>query len=112
MDIDITSVDSIQLAAVSGEFNLGEEEQIANELQPLVADADSRLAIDLSDLKQINSQGLSELINVVIRARMSRSRVVLVAPSPFVMGVFDVTHLNEWFEIVDDFETAQETLRV
>jgi len=110
MDIEITNEDSIQVATISGEFNLGEEAQIATELQPLVADTDSRLAIDLSKLMQINSQGLSELINVVIRARMSRSRVVLVAPTPFVMGVFEVTHLNEWFEMAENLEAARNKL--
>lgn len=111
MDITISRNGPISVANVSGQFDLGDEEQLAAQLQPLVAEPNSRLAIELSKLKQINSLGLSELINVVIRSRMNRSRVVLVAPSPFVMGVFEVTHLDRWFEFVDDLDAATASLQ-
>lgn len=106
MDISTSSQGPFTLARLSGEFTLGEETKIADELHPLVADRGSRLAIDLSELTQINSLGLSELINVVIRARLSHSRVVLVSPTNFVRGVFGATHLDRWFEIVDSVDEA------
>ena len=72
---------------------------------------ESKLAIELTGMTNINSLGLSELINVVIRARLSRSRVVLVSPSQFVRGVFEVTRLDRWFEIVDDLDAAFAALK-
>ncbi len=106
MDISIDTSGPIIVAKLSGEFNLGDEQIIAGELQSLVAERGSKLAIDLSGLDQINSMGLSELINVVIRSRLSKSQVVLVNPSAFVRGIFEVTHLATWFEIVDDIDAA------
>ncbi len=106
MNVQVEPQKNFTLARLSGEFNLGDENNIADTLQPIVAEPESKLAIDLSGLNQINSSGLSELINVVTRARMTRSRVVLVSPTAFVMGVFEVTRLHRWFDIVDDLASA------
>ena len=34
------------------------------------------------------------------------ARAVLVAPTPFVAGVFEVTNLDRWFEIVGSLDEA------
>lgn len=111
MDMKIESSGDIRVARLSGDLNIGEEALLAEKLQPLVGEPESKLAIELTGMTNINSLGLSELINVVIRARLSRSRVVLVAPSQFVRGVFEVTRLNLWFEIVDDLDSAFAALK-
>ena len=111
MDMKIDSSGDIRVARLSGDLELGEEAVLAEKLQPLVSEADSKLAIELTGMTNINSLGLSELINVVIRARLSRSRVVLVSPSKFVRGVFEVTRLNRWFDIVDDLDAAFAALK-
>lgn len=110
MEINIETEGSIRVAHLTGDFGPGEECDLASELHPLVAERSSRLAIDLSGLEHINSIGLAELINTVIRARLSGSRVVLVSPSAFVCGVFEVTRLDKWFEIVDDISAARASL--
>ena len=58
----------------------------------------------------IDSSGLAALISVVTHARLSRARVVLLAPSPFVAGVFGVTNLDRWFEICADLDEAARLL--
>ena len=111
MEMKIESSGDIRVARLSGDLGIGEEALLAEKLQPLVGEPGSKLAIELSRMTSINSLGLSELINVVIRARLSRSRVVLVSPSKFVRGVFEVTRLDRWFEIVDDLDAAFATLK-
>lgn len=106
MEVKIESSGDIRVARLSGAMGVGEEAVLAEKLQPLVGEPESKLAIELTGMTSINSLGLSELINVVIRARLSRSRVVLVAPSQFVCGVFEMTRLDRWFEIVDDLDAA------
>jgi hypothetical protein len=49
-------------------------------------------------------------MHLVNRARMSAGAVVLVAPSPFVSGVFQVTRLNEWFDVCADLTEAGKKL--
>jgi anti-sigma B factor antagonist len=106
MDIETTHSGGVRIARLSGDFDIGDEEQMGKALQPLVAEPNSRVAVDLSELKQINSQGLGQLIDLVMRGRLNRSRVLLVAPTPFVKGVLEVTRLDQWFEIVDGVNTA------
>jgi len=110
MNVDITNRGPVAVAAVSGDFDLGDHVALGDTIQPLVSEPDSRVAVDLSGLNQINSQGLSQLISLVIRSRMNRSRVVLVSPTPFVAGVMEVTRLNDWFDIAPDVDTAQRML--
>lgn len=111
MEMKIESSGDIRVARLSGDMSIGEEAVLAEKLQPLVGEPGSKLAIELTRMTSINSLGLSELINVVIRARLSRSRVVLVSPSEFVRGVFEMTRLDRWFEIVDDLDAAFATLK-
>jgi len=106
MNINIKNDGPVTVARLSGAFDLGDEKQIAEELHPLVVEPHSRVAVDMTRLKEINSQGLSQLINMVIRSRMNRSKVVIVSPTPLVMGVMEVTRLDEWFEMADDVEAA------
>jgi len=110
MNMEINADGPVTIAKVSGQFDLGDEKRLGDELHPLVAEPNSRVALDLSELAAINSQGLSQLINMVIRSRMNRSKVVMIAPTPFVMGVMEVTRLDAWFEIVDDVEAAVDLL--
>lgn len=110
MQIDIHDKETHKVAKLSGEFDVGDEKQISERVQPLVAENESRVAIDLSELTGINSLGLSELITVVVRARLSKSRVVLVAPSTYIKGVFSVTHLDKWFEIFESLSEAEAAL--
>ncbi len=111
MEVRVDDRDSVTIAALSGSFDAGDESIIAARLQPLVAKPESRLLVDLSGLQNINSLGLSELINVVVRSRLNRSRVVLAAPQGFVRGVFQMTRLDGWFEIFDDLPSATGALR-
>ncbi len=110
MQLDIQKKELHKIVRLAGEFNLGDEKKISDEVQPLVAEHQTKIAIDLSDLTEINSLGLSELITVVVRARLSQSRVVLVAPSTYIKGVFSVTHLDQWFEIFETLSEAETAL--
>lgn len=110
MKLSIDRSGPIPVAVLEGEWRPTREENIELQLHPLVAEAGARLIIDLSRLDMIGSSGLSALISVVTHARLARSRVILVAPSPFVAGVLETTNLDTWFEICADREAATRVL--
>jgi len=110
MNISIDTTGMFPVARLSGDFGLDDGDQLLEQLQPLVAEAGSRLAIVLEDVTFINSSGLDALIALGTRARLSQGRLVLVAPSKFVRGVLEVTQLDGWFEIRDDLEAAGQEL--
>lgn len=103
-------VDAITIARLNGELTASQVEGLTEELHEFVARSGTRMAIDLSGVKLIDSSGLSLLMNVVSRARLSEGAVVLVAPAPFVSSIFSVTRLDNWFEICEDLQAAKERL--
>lgn len=106
MDISIEQQDRCTRVALRGELRREAAQRIEEELHPLIGAASPPVVIDLSGLTAIDSTGLSQLIGLATHARMSRSKVVLYAPTPFVAGVFEVTRLDQWFDIAQDLPGA------
>jgi anti-sigma B factor antagonist len=111
MEVQIDKSGPVPIAVLRGEIRSDDGETFLEELHPLVAEPDSRLAIDLSGVDFIDSSGLTFLINVVTRARLAKGRAVLVGPTPFVSGVFEVTNLNQWFEILQTLDDVRHAFR-
>jgi anti-sigma B factor antagonist len=110
MDIQIDNSGSFAVAKLAGELIGSEVERFTEELQELVSGEGSALAVDLSALELIDSSGLAAMMNLVTRARLSDGNVVLVSPSAFVAGIFNVTRLDTWFDICDTLEDARQRL--
>ncbi|MCP4592589.1 MAG: STAS domain-containing protein [bacterium] len=110
MNLTIDQSGSIPIARLAGEWRATDDQEYQDDLHPLVAQAGSKLIIDLSELSMIDSSGLAALISVVTHARLSGARVVLVRPTPFVSGVFETTNLDGWFEVCPDTKQAGELL--
>ena len=108
LNLEIDTSGPFIVAGVSGELGSSEVESFTNQLHEYAAGEGARLAVDLHEVTFIDSSGLSALINLVTRARMTQGRVILVAPTPFVGGVLNVTRLDTWFEICDSLKEAGE----
>lgn len=95
---------------MSGELNVHGADAFTQQLRELACGEGASLAIDLSQLRSIDSSGLGALINLVTRSRLSDGRVILVAPGALISGVFDATSLDRWFEICDSLDEAARRL--
>jgi len=109
-EIQLDRTQSFPIAKFTGALSAEEAETIEKEIGELAFGENARLAIDLTALRMIDSSGLAALIAIVTRSRLTRGRVVLVAPSPFVAGVLAVTRLDAWFEICPDLDAAEKLL--
>ncbi|MCK4658944.1 MAG: STAS domain-containing protein [Phycisphaerae bacterium] len=112
MVLKIDNSGVIPVAKLIGEWRATDAQEYENELHPLVAEAGAKLIIDLGKLEMIDSSGLAALISVVTHARLSNAQVVLVAPSAFVGGVFEVTRLDHWLDICRTLDEAARKLGV
>jgi anti-sigma B factor antagonist len=110
MQLNIDKSGPFAVARLTGEWRGTDGRVGLEELHPLVASAGAKLAIDVSNLKMIDSSGLAGLISVVTHARLAEARTVLVGPSAFVAGVFDVTRLSDWFDVCNDMDEAARVL--
>ena len=108
--VDIERRGDAIVVRLAGALVAADAEAVTERVAEHAFAADSRVAIDLSKLDTLDSSGLSALIHLVTRARLSQGRVVLVSPSQFVSGIFAVTRLNQYFEIFDNLDSAVDSL--
>jgi anti-anti-sigma factor len=107
MDIDIKRTDSgYHVVQFQGELRASDGLAMTERLHPLIAGPEAVMVIDLSQVKWVDSGGLSHLISLVTHSRLSKGRVILADPSAFVSGVLEVTGLDAWFEMVEDVDAA------
>lgn len=111
MAIRFNEHDDMMVATLTGALGAADAPALTEALSDHAFGENARLAIDISGLTALDSAGLSVLIHVVTRARMTGGRVVLVSPSTFVEGVLSVTRLDTWFDICDTLDEAAMRLR-
>ena len=63
-------------------------------------------AIDIQNIRYINSSGIGVLITILTKFRNRGGEVVLVKPSESVQKLLIITKLNSIFHIVPDLEQA------
>jgi len=106
VDIKIDRSGALPIARVTGELTGSGNEEFVEDLHPLVCSDGAKVVLELSGVSMVDSSGLSSIMNLVSRARLTQGMVVLVAPSPFVSGVFSATRLDSWLDICPTVEEA------
>lgn len=69
-----------------------------------------KCAVDISDVRYINSSGIGVLITILTKFRNKGGDVVIVNPSEHVKKLLVITKLNAIFTIVDTIEEAKKEL--
>ncbi len=111
MKISIDDSRGFPVAHLLGGFSCEDSELFIQQMHPLVSTRGGRLAFCLEKLTSIDSSGLSCLINIVTRARLAEGQVVLVGPTEPIKGVFEVSRLDQWFDICETLDEAAALLK-
>ncbi len=69
-----------------------------------------KCAVDISEVRYINSSGIGVLITILTKFRNKGGEVVIVNPSEHVKKLLAITKLNAIFTIVDTIAEAKEEL--
>ena len=90
-------------------------EQSGPELMEIINDRINQkvlfAAIDISDIRYINSSGIGVLITILTKFRNKGGEVILVNPSEHVQKLLIITKLNAIFTIVNTIEEARATIK-
>ena len=81
-----------------------------NALAAIALKPNARVIIDLSGLHFLGSFGLSVLVDTVTRSRRNGGRSLFRNPTPNVRDIFEVTRLNNFFEIFGNAAAAEAAL--
>lgn len=99
---------SIRIAALGGRL----DNQTAPEFDKQIADfAGSPTILDLANLQYISSAGLRSVLSALKRATASGGQLVLAAPIPAVVEVFEISGFITLVKVFPDREAALAALR-
>jgi len=103
----------VEFLHVSLEGNLMNKQQIEellNEIDFYFNEGIKKIIIDLSDMKYMNSTGLSILINIFTQTRNRGGEVVITNIPEKINQLLVITKLNSIFNIEETVEDAKKVL--
>jgi anti-anti-sigma factor len=106
MELKVCHEEGYVLAATVGPIDDSAKDLFRELLHPLVGQRGTKLVLDLSQSKFINSNGIGQLVQLTVNANTNGSRIILSACSPFVAVVFGRSKLNNFFEMADNVPDA------
>jgi anti-sigma B factor antagonist len=89
-----------------GDADLAVAPELQEEMDDLIADQKTRLLIDLTELRFIDSTALGTLLHTARHARRKRGQVAVVCPDPAMRGLFELVGLNLIFPVEDSTDRA------
>jgi anti-sigma B factor antagonist len=111
-DLTVENIDDqTAVVAVRGEIHLATAPQFSEALTAVLADGRSRVVVDLTAVGFVDSTGLSVLLNALRRTTRAHGALVIACSNPTVLRLFQVTHLDSTFVIVDTRDQALEQAR-
>ncbi|HET9177696.1 MAG TPA: STAS domain-containing protein [Terriglobia bacterium] len=93
---------------VTGDIDMGTSPRLRKLLLECLSKT-PRLVVNFSDVRYIDSSGIASLVEVLMKARNSRKRLVLYGLNKTVQEVLQLTRLTTVFEIR---KTEEEALQV
>jgi anti-anti-sigma factor len=76
-----------------------------------VLQSSGKVVLDLSGVRSIDSAGIGELVLLHTWAQAKNAELKYASPSPFVRDLFDLTHLDSFFEIHPNLNQALESFQ-
>jgi anti-anti-sigma factor len=97
------------IVAFSGDWDLSRREELHGKITPLL---NAPVAIlDLSAVNYVDTSVLSEFVNLrKQRTAKGYAPSLLVIASPMVRKIFQITHLDELWQIYDTLDSALNAL--
>ena len=100
---DVTILELRERSTVDG----GESQLLSSQLQKLVAKGVRKLLLNLGDLTQVDSSGVSIIVKTYVSVRGQGGDLRLLRPGGRVLEVFTTLHL---LEIIPTFEDETQAL--
>jgi anti-sigma B factor antagonist len=99
------------LVGIRGRLDQGLTPQLDKTLQSVLAEEQSRIVVDLSEVNYINSGGLRCLVAAWRKARQQGGDLVLAGLNQRLNEIFAIVGFNKVFQIFPTADTALQTLR-
>ena len=102
-DLNEESLDAqTHLIAVRGEVHVSTAPEFSERLNDAIAGGKTGVVIDMTGVDFIDSTGLSVLLNALRLTGQRQGRLALVCTNRTVLRLFQITGLEDTFDIFDD----------
>jgi anti-sigma B factor antagonist len=93
------SASGIHVINVSGEIHVQTAPRFSRRLSEAIDKGNTEIVLDLSAVEFIDSTGLSVLLSGLRRVTALQGRLAIVCANPTVLRLFEITSLDETFDI-------------
>jgi len=108
MEISVRKSGDVTILALQGRSTIdGESELLSSHLKKIAAAGVRNLLLDLTDLTQVDSSGVSVMVDACVQLRRQGGDLRLVSPRGHVREVLTLFHL---LEVICSFEQESEAL--
>ena len=107
MKIDSRFSSGVTLVDLSGRLRRGDSGAVFDTLKDLVGKGQMKFMLNLRDVTDIDSSGLGELIKAYASVRRQGGELKFLHLSKKVQDLFQLTKLNEVFEVIEDEREAK-----
>jgi anti-sigma B factor antagonist len=113
LQVSIRKSGNITILDVRGRSTVdsGESELLGSHLQELVANGVRKLLLNLAELTQVDSSGISIIVGTYVSLRRQGGDLRLLCPRGRVLEVFNVLHLLETIPSFEDEAQAVASFR-
>ena len=94
------------IICVSGEIHVSTAPQFAARLTDAIESGKTAIVLDMSGVEFIDSTGLSVLLNGLRLVNQRHGRLAIVCTNPTVLRLFQITNLDDTFDIFGDRREA------
>jgi anti-sigma B factor antagonist len=99
--------DAMHVFLLQGELiDRNQSTELMQEIETATAVVESKIILNLADLKYLNSSGLNVLINILTKARKAGGDVAICNVNKKITELLVITKLNSVFNVCDSEEKA------
>ena len=99
-------VDKAAIVVIVGEINLSQTSRFQEELSDVLTEKPTQVILDLAGVSYMDSSGIASLVKMLSRARAAGATMHLVGASARIRSLFEITRLDNVFDIRDTREDA------
>ena len=105
MDIQVSRTDhDVTHVRLAGEVDISTSTELRRTIGELIDSGQTRLLLDLLEVRYIDSSGLVAFVVLLKRLRERFGKLVLVCDQPSILRVFRLTGLAHVFDVSPDHE--------
>lgn len=96
------SAEGAHIIRVRGEIHVSTAPEFAQRLSGAIDGGNTAMVLDMAGVEFIDSTGLSVLLNGLRLVTQMHGRMAIVCANPTVLRLFQITNLDDTFDIFDD----------